>query len=191
PRAAPQALRVPARARLADHPARRGAGAARAAAASLRARRAGPAAVRDRLPALGLRRPRPRVPGAAAGRPAGARLRGPRATAVRAAGPRVKHVVGPAAEIPPGGRRIVTLEGRSIGVFNVGGEFFALRNACPHQGGPLCQGVLSGFAVPGAPGEYRYVRRGGVLRCPWRGGGVGGRARPASVGPAPSPRAAV
>ena len=81
----------------------------------------------------------------------------------------MKHVIGPAAEIPPGGRRIVTLEGRSIGVFNVGGEFFALRNSCPHQGGPLCQGVLSGFVVPGRPGEYRYVRRGEILRCPWHG----------------------
>jgi len=64
---------------------------------------------------------------------------------------------------------VVTVAGRSIGVFNVGGEFFALRNACPHQGGPLCQGVLSGFAVPGAPGEYRYLRRGEILRCPWHG----------------------
>src|SRR5262249_20133652 len=73
------------------------------------------------------------------------------------------------AEIPPGSRRIVTLEGRSIGVFNVGGEFFALRNACPHQGGPLCQGVLSGFVLPGAPGEDPYVRRGEILRCPWHG----------------------
>jgi len=63
----------------------------------------------------------------------------------------------------------VTLEGRSIGVFNVGREFFALRNVCPHQGGPLCQGVLSGFVVPGPPGEYRYLRRGEILRCPWHG----------------------
>lgn len=63
----------------------------------------------------------------------------------------------------------MTLEGRSIGVFNVGGEFFALRNVCPHQGGPLCQGVLSGFVVAGAPGEYRYLRRGEILRCPWHG----------------------
>ena len=78
-------------------------------------------------------------------------------------------MIAAACEIPPGGRRIVTLEGRSVGVFNVGGEFFALRNACPHQGGPLCQGVLSGFVVPGRPGEYRYVRRGEILRCPWHG----------------------
>lgn len=33
----------------------------------------------------------------------------------------------------------------------------------------MCQGVLSGFVVPGAPGEYRYLRRGEILRCPWHG----------------------
>ena len=81
----------------------------------------------------------------------------------------MRHVVGPAAEIPRGGRRIVTLEGRSIGVFNVEGEFFALRNACPHQGGPLCLGVLSGLVAPGPPGRYVYERRGEILRCPWHG----------------------
>src|SRR5262249_25516134 len=44
-----------------------------------------------------------------------------------------------------------------------------LRNACPHQGGPLCRGKLSGLAVPGPPGQYRYLRRGEILRCPWHG----------------------
>jgi len=81
----------------------------------------------------------------------------------------VRHVVARAAEIPPGGRLIVALEGRSIGVFNVGGELFALRNACPHQGGPLCEGVLSGLAAAERPGEYRYERHGEILRCPWHG----------------------
>ena len=75
-----------------------------------------------------------------------------------------KHVVATVGDIPPGARKVVTIANRAIVVFNVGGEFFALRNACPHQGGPLCQGVLSGFAVPGAPGEYRYVREGEILR---------------------------
>jgi 3-phenylpropionate/trans-cinnamate dioxygenase ferredoxin subunit len=70
-------------------------------------------------------------------------------------------------EIPPGGRKIVEVAGRSIGVFNIGGEFFALRNQCPHAGGPLCEGVLSGFLRSDAPGEYDYVRRGEILRCPW------------------------
>ncbi len=70
-------------------------------------------------------------------------------------------------EIPPGGRKIVEVAGRSIGVFNIGGEFFALRNQCPHAGGPLCEGVLSGLLRSAAPGEYDYMRRGEILRCPW------------------------
>ena len=77
------------------------------------------------------------------------------------------HVVARTDEIPPGGRKIVEVAGRSIGVFNLGGEFFALRNQCPHAGGPLCEGILSGFLRSDAPGEYDYVRRGEILRCPW------------------------
>jgi nitrite reductase/ring-hydroxylating ferredoxin subunit len=77
------------------------------------------------------------------------------------------HRVARVAEIPPGERRIVEIGGRSIGVFNVDGEFFAIRNACPHQGGPLCEGqVLSAIAATG-PGEYVRSRPGGIVRCPW------------------------
>lgn len=72
-------------------------------------------------------------------------------------------------EIPDGGRTIVEVAGRSIGIFNIGGAFYAIRNRCPHQGGPLCAGVLSGFVESSAPGEYRYARRGEMLRCPWHG----------------------
>ena len=34
-------------------------------------------------------------------------------------------------------------DGRSIGVFNVQGQYYALRNQCPHQGAPLCRGKVS------------------------------------------------
>ncbi len=51
-----------------------------------------------------------------------------------------RYVVAAVDEIPPGARKIVTVAGRSIGIFNVDGEFFALRNRCPHQGGPLVRG---------------------------------------------------
>ena len=56
----------------------------------------------------------------------------------------MKYVVAAVDEIPPGGRKIVDVAGRSIGVFNLGGEYFALRNRCPHQGGPLCEGRVWG-----------------------------------------------
>jgi nitrite reductase/ring-hydroxylating ferredoxin subunit len=78
-----------------------------------------------------------------------------------------KHIVATVDEIPPGERKIVEVAGRSIGVFNLGGEYFALRNQCPHAGGPLCEGVLSGFVQARVPGEYSYARRGEILRCPW------------------------
>lgn len=80
-----------------------------------------------------------------------------------------KHIIGTVDEIPPGERKIIDVAGRSIGVFNVGGEFYALRNTCPHQGGPLCQGRVSGFLTASVPGDYSYTRRGEIVRCPWHG----------------------
>jgi 3-phenylpropionate/trans-cinnamate dioxygenase ferredoxin subunit len=78
-----------------------------------------------------------------------------------------KFLIGPAIDLPPGTRKLVEIAGRSIGVFNVGGEFFALRNRCPHQGGPLCEGRLAGLVESDGPGDLRYSRPGEILRCPW------------------------
>jgi nitrite reductase/ring-hydroxylating ferredoxin subunit len=80
---------------------------------------------------------------------------------------RREFVVAEASEIPPGSRKIVQLAGRSIGIFNIDGEFFALTNTCPHAGAELCRGTRSGFVRSRSPGEYDYIRRGEVLRCPW------------------------
>jgi nitrite reductase/ring-hydroxylating ferredoxin subunit len=80
-----------------------------------------------------------------------------------------KHVVGTTDEIGPGQRKIVEIDGRSIGVFNVGGRYYALRNQCPHSGARLCDGVLTGLVTSSEPGEYTYLRAGEILRCPWHG----------------------
>jgi nitrite reductase (NADH) small subunit len=80
-----------------------------------------------------------------------------------------KHVVGRVGEIPPGERRIVDLEGRSIGVFNVKGTFYALRNACPHQSGPLCRGQVRGLLQARDQKHLELSREGEILRCPWHG----------------------
>jgi len=80
-----------------------------------------------------------------------------------------KHVVATVDEIPPGGRKIVEVAGRSIGIFNLGGEYFALRNRCPHQGGELCRGPVSGLVDSSGPGDYRLDRPGEIIRCPWHG----------------------
>jgi nitrite reductase/ring-hydroxylating ferredoxin subunit len=78
-----------------------------------------------------------------------------------------RHVVAAVAEIAPGGRKLVKVAGRAVVVFNIGGEFFALGDRCPHKGGSLSQGKLTGLVESSQPGEYRYSRRGEILRCPW------------------------
>jgi 3-phenylpropionate/trans-cinnamate dioxygenase ferredoxin subunit len=80
-----------------------------------------------------------------------------------------RYIVGTVAEIPAGSRKIIELGGRSIGVFNIAGNFYALRNHCPHQGGPLCEGKLSGLVQAARPGAYEYSRPEEILRCPWHG----------------------
>lgn len=80
-----------------------------------------------------------------------------------------KHIIGKVTEIPPGQRKIVDIDGRSIGVFNVDGTFYALRNSCPHQAAPLCKGSVRGMTTAPEPGKYDYVREGEILRCPWHG----------------------
>ena len=80
-----------------------------------------------------------------------------------------QHVVGRVSELPPGQRRIVEAEGRSIGVFNVNGIYYALRNSCPHQAAPLCLGAIKGMTLPSKPGQYVWARDGEILRCPWHG----------------------
>jgi 3-phenylpropionate/trans-cinnamate dioxygenase ferredoxin subunit len=80
-----------------------------------------------------------------------------------------RYVVARRDEIAPGGRKIVEVAGRSIGVFNVGGEFFALRNRCPHQGAPLCDGKLWGALTADKPGEFQYSRQGEIIACIWHG----------------------
>lgn len=80
-----------------------------------------------------------------------------------------KHIAGRVEDIPPGTRKIVEIAGRSVGIFNINGVFYALRNRCPHQGGPLCEGRQAGFLQADKPGEFVYTRRDEMLRCPWHG----------------------
>lgn len=92
-------------------------------------------------------------------------------TATRRSGTRTKqrHVACAAAEVPPGERRVVEVAGRSIGIFNVAGDFYALHNGCPHKGGPLCEGRISGTTLPSDDYTFEYGRDGEILRCAWHG----------------------
>jgi nitrite reductase/ring-hydroxylating ferredoxin subunit len=74
-------------------------------------------------------------------------------------------------DFPPGTRRLVEIRGRTVGVFRVGDEFFALLNRCPHQGGPLCEGATTGLVsskLGDRPSpELSWSREGQIIRCPW------------------------
>jgi nitrite reductase/ring-hydroxylating ferredoxin subunit len=80
-----------------------------------------------------------------------------------------RHVVAATSEIKPGERKLVTIKGREIGVFNVDGAFFALANRCPHAGGPMCEGRVVGLVRSSGPGTYSITRKGEFVRCPWHG----------------------
>ncbi len=80
-----------------------------------------------------------------------------------------RHIVGHVSDIAVGTCKIVEVEGRSIGVFNVNGAFYALRNSCPHELAPLCRGLITGTTLPSQPGEYIWAREGEIIRCPWHG----------------------
>jgi nitrite reductase/ring-hydroxylating ferredoxin subunit len=82
---------------------------------------------------------------------------------------RVRHVVCAVGELAPGQRRIVEVAGRSIGVFNVDGDFLALANTCPHQRAPLCKGTLAQTADAERADEWQWREDSVVIRCPWHG----------------------
>jgi nitrite reductase/ring-hydroxylating ferredoxin subunit len=74
-----------------------------------------------------------------------------------------------AQELAPGDRIVRDYDGLSIGVFNVNGELFALHNRCPHRGGALCLGPVTGTAVGDAGFDFVYGREGELVRCAWHG----------------------
>lgn len=80
-----------------------------------------------------------------------------------------KVVLARAADLADGERLIVTVQGRSIGVFNVAGRFYAFLNRCPHQGAQLCKGDIVGRLESDRPGEFRLDPEQRFLACPWHG----------------------
>ena len=56
--------------------------------------------------------------------------------------------VGAVTDVPLRGARRVPAPGGPVAIFRTGdGRLFALRDACPHKGGPLSQGIVHGHAV--------------------------------------------
>ena len=49
--------------------------------------------------------------------------------------------------IPPQEGLSVTVGGKELAIFNLGDRFATIENECPHKGGPLCDGIVSGTVV--------------------------------------------
>jgi nitrite reductase (NADH) small subunit len=85
-----------------------------------------------------------------------------------------EFVVGSADEVGEGERLVTELRGREIAVFNLGTEYRAYLNWCRHQGGPICEGSLTGtveatYDRDSGETSLEWSRDGDVLMCPWHG----------------------
>lgn len=76
-----------------------------------------------------------------------------------------KHNVCPAGELPPGTKKVIKIGARRIGVFNVGGVYYALADKCPHQGASICDGPVCGTNAPVDDYRYDFAMEGEVVRC--------------------------
>ncbi|NKB77166.1 MAG: Rieske 2Fe-2S domain-containing protein [Gammaproteobacteria bacterium] len=68
------------------------------------------------------------------------------------------HKVADIGELPEGRVKTVTATTRSMALTHVNGQYAAMENHCPHQGGPLGEGSIE----KGSDGQC-------WLRCPWHG----------------------
>jgi nitrite reductase (NADH) small subunit len=77
--------------------------------------------------------------------------------------------VGRVADFPRNAVSTARVAGHEIVIVRTRKGFHAVRNKCPHQGAPLCGGILTGTFLPSGPGTLRYGREQAVLCCPWHG----------------------
>jgi 3-phenylpropionate/trans-cinnamate dioxygenase ferredoxin subunit len=71
------------------------------------------------------------------------------------------------ADIPPGHKKIVEVDGIEIVIVNLDGAFYALEDVCTHDGGPLGEGRLEGCQIICPRHGARFdVRTGAALTMP-------------------------
>jgi 3-phenylpropionate/trans-cinnamate dioxygenase ferredoxin subunit len=77
--------------------------------------------------------------------------------------------VGPVEELPPGTVKIVHAGQVSVGVYNLGGDFYAIEDRCSHDDGPLAEGEFdpeAGVAICPRHGSNFDIRTGRPLTLP-------------------------
>ena len=71
------------------------------------------------------------------------------------------------ADVAPGNVIKVEKDDLVLAVYNLDGEFYALKNSCPHQAARVCLGRVLGTTLPSDVYEFQYGKEGRILRCPW------------------------
>ena len=71
-----------------------------------------------------------------------------------------------AEQIPLREGRSVRIDDVEIAIFNLGDRFVAVDNACPHRGGPLCDGIVSGTTVACPLHGYKFCLETGNMLKP-------------------------
>lgn len=75
--------------------------------------------------------------------------------------------VAPVNELDPGSRRVISTEIGPVIVFNLAGEFFAIADACTHDGGELASGACEGDQIICPRHGSRFcIKTGEVLTPP-------------------------
>ncbi len=70
-------------------------------------------------------------------------------------------------EIPPGGKKIVEVDGVLVVVINLDGEYYAIEDVCTHDGGPLGEGRLEDHLIICPRHGARFdVRTGAAVSLP-------------------------
>jgi nitrite reductase (NADH) small subunit len=76
-------------------------------------------------------------------------------------------------DLPPGERELVRTPRGSVGVFNVDGTLYALRNDCCHLDGPVCEGAIKRELEATYPGPGKRIQERvtetPTIACPWHG----------------------
>jgi 3-phenylpropionate/trans-cinnamate dioxygenase ferredoxin subunit len=76
--------------------------------------------------------------------------------------------VGPVDRFPVGRFEKAGIPGKDVWVMRTpDGNWFAIKNTCPHQGAPICLGHVDGTWLPSAPGELEFGLEYQLIRCPY------------------------
>jgi len=75
--------------------------------------------------------------------------------------------IAPASDLPNGERLFVDVGDKPIVIFNIAGQFFAIRDVCSHDDGPVGDGMIEGNNVvcPRHGGEFD-IRTGQAVQLP-------------------------